>query len=240
MFPNQTALEARPTREPGRAVRFNRAAWTNQSPGNPWRLSSPPRPDPNPDDSTPSLPPQLHPSSSSHRRRLVPSWASGLARSGDPSGLGFSSPFASKEALACLGALLFGGGICFPIFSEFYLNPNAPRQVRRSHTMFPCHGVATANAHLLGVAGARYGSPARPFLRARPAFLSLRDPAFCHEQKSFALRGKIHFIFFLTSNFNGVNECCLCLHFSLRTLSFHWKNAIQFICIQYSSRLLDS
>jgi hypothetical protein len=57
--------------------------------------------------------------------------------------------------------------------------------------MFPCHGVATANPHLLGApAVSRYASPARPSLRARPAFLSLRDPAFRREQKSFALRGK--------------------------------------------------
>ncbi|KAJ1279962.1 hypothetical protein BS78_04G195500 [Paspalum vaginatum] len=55
--------------------------------------------------------------------------------------------------------------------------------------MFPCHGVATANPRLLGVpAASRYGSPARPSLRATPAFLSLRGPAFRHEQKSFALR----------------------------------------------------
>jgi len=97
-----------------------------------------------------------------------------------------------------VGRIAFGGGICFPIFSEFCLNPNAPRQVLyRSHTMFPCHGVATANPQLLGGASAsRYGSPARQFLRARPAFLSLRDPAFRHEQKSFALKG-INSLYFL-------------------------------------------
>ncbi|KAG2659797.1 protein TIC 20-I, chloroplastic-like [Panicum virgatum] len=60
--------------------------------------------------------------------------------------------------------------------------------------MFPCHGVATANPQLLGGASAsRYGSPARQFLRARPAFLSLRDPAFRHEQKSFALKAGADF-----------------------------------------------
>ena len=196
-FPNQTALEgleARPTRGPGRAVRFNRAAErTNFARKS---LAAFPRllvPTPI-QTAPPSLPPQLHPSSSPHRRLAPPprpSWASGLARSGDPSGLGFGSPFGGKEALAWLGALLLGAAFVFQFFSEFYLNPNAPRQVLyRSHTMFPCHGVATANPQLLGGASAsRYGSPARQFLRARPAFLSLRDPAFRHEQKSFALKG---------------------------------------------------
>ncbi|CAL4886719.1 unnamed protein product [Urochloa decumbens] len=60
--------------------------------------------------------------------------------------------------------------------------------------MFPCHGLATANSQLLGVPAAnRYGSPGRPCLRARPAFLNLRDPAFRHEQKSFALRAGANF-----------------------------------------------
>ncbi|XP_062222763.1 protein TIC 20-I, chloroplastic-like isoform X2 [Phragmites australis] len=55
--------------------------------------------------------------------------------------------------------------------------------------MFPCQGVATANARPFGIpAVSRYGSPARPSSRAKPAFLSLRGPAFRHENKSFASR----------------------------------------------------
>ncbi|KAF8693772.1 hypothetical protein HU200_039195 [Digitaria exilis] len=60
--------------------------------------------------------------------------------------------------------------------------------------MFPCQGVATVNPQLLGVpAASRYGSTARPSLRARPASLSLQDPAFRHKQKSLALRAGADF-----------------------------------------------
>ncbi|TVU29256.1 hypothetical protein EJB05_20815 [Eragrostis curvula] len=60
--------------------------------------------------------------------------------------------------------------------------------------MFPCHGVATANARPFGVpAMSHYGSPARPSYLARPAFLSLRSPAFRPEKKSLALRAGADF-----------------------------------------------
>lgn len=121
------------------------------------------------------------------------------------------------------------------------LGPPLRRQVRRSHTMFPCHGVATVNPQMLGVPAARrYGFPVRPSLRARTASLSLQDPALRNKQKSFALRGKFTLFSYLWEIVLVWMNVFL-YHFALRGLSFLWKlwsnGSIYF---QYRSCILDT